>query len=552
MAKLSWNEIRHNAIAFAKSWPDAERENADKQTFWNEFFEVFGLKRRLIATFEEPVKKLSGRYGFIDLFWPRTLLIEHKTRGESLDAAHSQAFDYIRGLLRDGRGDEAPRYVLVSDFARLRLYDLEPDEQRDLPLFDRLGRLAVVADFPLAKFHEHIHAFAFIPGYQQHRYTEQAPINLAAVGLMAHLHDTLEAGGYSGHDLERFLVRVLFCLFAEDTGIFERDAFRLFLENRTAPDGSDLGDRLARLFEVLNTETHRRQRHLDEELAAFPYVNGALFAERLGFADFNRDMRNALLAATHFDWSGISPAVFGSLFQGVMEPRARRQLGAHYTSERDILKVVRSLFLDELRADFESARADKSRRRRARLEEFHERLVNLRFLDPACGCGNFLILTYRELRLLEIDVLKELKRGETEFTLDEVNRLSRVNVDQFHGIEIGEWPARIAEVALWLMDHQMNLRVSEAFGQLYQRLPLRATPHIVVGNALQEDWNVVLLRKQCSFVLGNPPFVGKKEQNAAQKADMTRVWGETRGAGILDFVSAWYRKAGEYIRLYRA
>ena len=232
---------------------------------------------------------------------------------------------------------------------------------------------------------------------------------------MGHLHDALEAGGYRGHDLERFLVRVLFCLFAEDTGIFERDAFRLYLENRTAADGSDLGLHLARLFHVLDTPEDKRQKNLDETLAAFPYVNGELFREHdLGFADFNRDMRNALLACTRFDWSPISPAIFGSLFQAIMEPRERRQIGGHYTSERDILKVIRSLFLDDLRAEFERIRKNK-----AELRRFHERLAGLRFLDPACGCGNFLVITYRELRQLELEILKILFGGQRELTLDE-------------------------------------------------------------------------------------------------------------------------------------
>jgi len=227
------------------------------------------------------------------------------------------------------------------------------------------------------------------------------PINLRAVAIMDDLHQTLAGGGYRGHELERFLVRVLFCLFAQCTGILEREAFRLYIEDRTNPDGSDLGPHLARLFAVLNTPPDQRQANLDETLAAFPYVNGALFAEALGFADFNRAMRDSLLACTRFDWSQISPAVFGSLFQGVMEPGERRQVGGHYTSERDILKVVRSLFLDDLREEFQRIKGNKNQ-----LKHFHRKLAGLRFLDPACGCGNFLVVTYRELRLLEIEVLK--------------------------------------------------------------------------------------------------------------------------------------------------
>ncbi|HZM02918.1 MAG TPA: DNA methyltransferase, partial [Candidatus Saccharimonadales bacterium] len=543
---LSWNEIRHNAIQFANEWKGATSERAEKQTFWNEFFQVFGVKRRVVASFEEPVKKISGDYGYIDLFWPGVVLVEHKSFGANLGKAESQAFEYVRHLAHEKRIDEIPRYIIVSDFARIALHDLDPEEQRDLPLLDQ--RRGATYEFPLADFHRNVHHFAFIPGYKQHIFQEQDPVNIEAVKIMGALHDALEYGGYSGHDLERFLVRVLFCLFAEDTGIFERESFHLFIENRTAPDGSDLGQGLARLFEILNTPPAKRQTHLDETLASFPFVNGVLFSEHLGFADFNRDMRNALLACTRKDWSRISPAIFGSLFQSIMEDKKRRQIGAHYTSERDILKVIRSLFLDELRAEFETRKADRSTNRRARLEEFHDKLCNLRFFDPACGCGNFLVIGYRDLRELELETLKEIFGRQTELTLDDITKLSQVDVDQFYGIEIEEWPARIAEVALWLMDHQMNLKVSEAFGQLYQRLPLKKSPTIVCSNALRLDWKTILPPSKCSYVLGNPPFVGSKFQTAEQRADMDGISGEAENSGLLDYVTGWYFKAAQYIQ----
>ena len=536
---ISWNEIRHNAIRFTNDWAGETREAAEGKSFWDAFFDVFGLTRRHVASFEEPVRNIRGQYGFIDLFWSGVLLVEHKSFGKDLGKAESQAFSYIQDLLREGRHDEVPRYVLVSDFARFALHDLEPDDQPGLPLFDKL-RVATT-EFPLAELHRHIHNFAFIPGYKQHKFEDQDPINLKAVGIMGNLHDALEFGGYTGHPLERFLVRVLFCLFAEDTGIFERDAFRLYLENHTKEDGSDLGLHLARLWEVLNTPQEKRQKNLDEALAAFPYVNGALFGESLGFADFNRAMRDALLASTRFDWSRISPAIFGSLFQSVMEPKERRQIGGHYTSERDILKVIRALFLDDLRAQFE-----RIKRNKPELKRFHQRLAQLRFLDPACGCGNFLVITYRELRALEIEVLKALHGGEQQ-ELD-IQHLSRVDVDQFYGIEISEWPARIAEVALWLMDHQMNLRLSEAFGQYFVRLPLRKSPTIVCGNALRLDWKKILPPAQCGYVLGNPPFIGAKFQSPEQRADMELVAGGVENHGLLDYVSGWYFKAAEFAK----
>jgi hypothetical protein len=544
---ISWNEIRHNAIGFAKERAGETREEVEGKSFWDEFFGVFGIRRRTVASFEEPVKRITGDYGFIDLFWPGILIVEHKSFGKDLGKAESQAFRYIQDLARDeNRKNEIPRYIIVSDFARIALHDLEPEEQRGLPLSAK--KRGLTHEFPLAELHRHIHQFAFIPGYKQHTVQDQDPVNIEAVQIMGDLHDALQAGGYTGHHLDRFLVRILFCLFAEDTGIFERESFHLFLENRTAPDGSDLGEKLARLFEVLNTPPEKRQANLDETLATFPYVNGDLFSEHLGFADFNRDMRNALLGCTRNDWSRISPAIFGSLFQSIMQPAARRQIGAHYTSERDILKVIRSLFLDDLRAEFENRKADRSTGRRARLGEFHDKLCNLRFLDPACGCGNFLVIAYRELRQLELETLTQIFGKQTEMTLDEITRLSQVDVDQFYGIEILEWPTRIAEVALWLMDHQMNLKVSEAFGQLYQRLPLKKSPTIVCGNALRLDWKKVLAPANCSYVLGNPPFVGAKFQAEEQRADMRTVAGDVENVGLLDYVTGWYFKAADYIQ----
>ena len=541
---LSWNEIRHRAIAFAKEWQGETREAAERQTFWNEFFNVFGVRRRTVATFEEPVKKLSGDWGFIDLFWPARLLAEHKSAGAALDKAHAQGMDYIRGLKDTGRDREIPRWLIVSDFARIALHDLEPEQDPDAPL---LLRLPPTVEFPLADFYKFIRHFAFIAGYTQHRLNPEDPANLEATQLMCNVHDALEAGGYTGHELKRFLVRILFCLFAEDNGIFPQKAFELFLRDRTAEDGSDLGVRLEQLFRILNTDTPQRQRNLDEELSQFPYVNGELFAEHLEFAEFNADMRNGLLACCAFRWETISPAVFGSLFQAVMDSKERRQIGAHYTAEKNILKLIRSLFLDDLRAEFESIKADRSTRRTARLQEFHDKLASLHFLDPACGCGNFLVLTYRELRKLELEVLLELHGQQHEMSLDDVNRLSKLNVHQFYGIEVEEFPARIAEVALWLTDHQANIALSQAFSQLVLRLPLRASPHIVVGNALRIDWRTVLPPEQCSFVLGNPPFVGKHLMNGEQGADMELVWSDITGTGVLDYVTAWYKRAAEYI-----
>ena len=539
---LSWNEIRQRAIKFSREWEGEARESAEYASFWNEFFEVFGIRRRTVASFQEPVRKLSGDYGFIDLFWKGTVLVEHKSLGKSFDRAESQAFDYIQALCNEGREDECPRYVIISDYRRIKLFDLEPDDGA-LPLIDRTH--CAEHEFALKDLHKNVHLFAFIPGYRQYRHHDEAPVNLKAVKLLSDLHIELEKSGYAGHDLEVFLVRVLFCLFADDTGIFERDSFKLYVENKTREDGSDLGIHLARVFQVLNTPTEKRQANLDEDLAAFPYVNGGLFAENLNFADFNRAMRESLLKCADFDWAAISPAAFGSLFQGIMDAKTRRELGAHYTSEADILKLIRPLFLDELRAELEAAKNDRSSRKKQRLENLLAKLPTLKFFDPACGCGNFLIIAYRELRLLEIDVLKEIYAREKASVA--LQFFSRVDVDQFYGIEIEEWPARIAEVSLWLMDHKMNQRLSLIFGELYVRIPLKKSPNIHVANALTTDWKNVLAPEDCTYILGNPPFAGSKYQTKEQREEIDAVFEKKTKSGILDYVSGWYAKAADFI-----
>ena len=517
---LSWNEIRQRSISFSKKWENETRERAEKDTFWNEFFEVFGKSRKSLAVYEKQIQNFKGNTGFIDLFWKGTLLVEHKSRGKDLDSALKQALDYCHGLSEE----ELPKYILVSDFEKFKLWDLEENLKHD---------------FNLRELHKNIKLFGFIAGYKKREYREEDPVNVKAAELMGKLHDQLEEIGYTGHSLEVFLVRLLFCLFADDTGIFERDSFKDLIESKSKEDGSDLGSLIAQFFQVLDTSPNYRLKTLDEDLASFPYVNGKLFEEALPITAFNSNMRAILLECCYLDWGQISPAIFGSMFQSVMDPRERRNLGAHYTSEKNILKLITPLFLDELHQEFETIKPNKNK-----LRQFHEKLSRLRFLDPACGCGNFLIITYRELRLLELEVLKKLYGTQQVTFLDE---LMKVDVDQFYGIEYDEFPARIAEVALWLTDHQMNLMVSEAFGIYYARLPLKKSATIINGNALRIEWSDLIDSTQLSYILGNPPFYGKQYQNREQKEDMKSVFLGVKGAGVLDYVTAWYLKAAKFI-----
>ena len=527
--RLSWNEIRARAAAFAREWADATYEKGETQSFYNEFFDIFGVRRRTVARYEEHVRRLDNTYGFIDLFWPGVLLVEQKSTGRDLSIARRQAGGYFDALPERDR----PRYQLLCDFQMFELLDREEREET---------RFALV-DLP-----QHVEKFGFIIGVQRRAFRDHDPVNIEASELIARLHDALKASGYDGHDLELFLVRIVFCLFADDTGIFEpRDIFLQFIEERTSVDGADLGPWLARLFQVLNTPIERRQAALDEDLARFPHVNGELFAETLRIPDFDAAMRQALLDASRFDWTAISPAIFGALFQAVMEPADRRAQGAHYTTEKNILKVIEPLFLDDLRAEFQNLQKRRDGRSMADLRKFRDRLGTLRLFDPACGCGNFLIIAYRELRSLEIEVLRAMA-SRTDATQLELKVQSVVDVDQFYGIEISEFPARIAATALWMMDHIMNNRLSLEFGKTYARIPIEKSPHIHHADALEIDWSEVLSPNECSYVFGNPPFGGAKFQSAGQRVQVRRIAALGGSGGTLDYVAAWFIRAGEYVR----
>lgn len=519
---LSWNEIKDRALNFSKEWADTSNEEADAKPFLVEFFNVFGISSKRVGTFEHRVKKLDEKDGYIDLLWKGTILIEMKSRGKNLDKAYQQAIDYTHGL----KQHELPKYILVSDFENFRLYDLEDDKH---------------LEFKLKDFVNNVQHFGYILGYQKKVYKEQDPANIKAAELMGKLHDRLKEIGYTGHPLEVYLVRILFLMFSEDTTIFNKQQFQDYLEQRTNEDGSDLAAKLQELFQVLNTPKEKRFKNLDEQLSDFPYVNGKLFEEILPTASFDTKMRQALLDCCYIDWSKISPAIFGSMFQSVMNPTERRNLGAHYTSESNILKLIKPLFLDGLWKEFESIKDNKNK-----LPEFHKKLSTLKFLDPACGCGNFLVITYRELRLLELEILRALNKSGQR--LIDVRDIIWLDVDMMFGIEYEEFPARIAEVAMWLIDHQMNMQISNEFGQYFVRLPLKKSAKIVHGNALQTDWESIVSKNELSCILGNPPFIGKQVQKPEQKADMEKIFAGVTGGGTLDYVTAWYVKAAQYIQ----
>jgi hypothetical protein len=546
MPALSWNEIKARAAAFVNDWRDIApkvKEEAEAQTFENEFFDIFGVSRKKVALFEKKVglkdgfstetdlfgnpAAAGGPQGYIDLFWRGYIIIEMKTPGKDLKKAYEQARAYANSLQQQ----DLPKGILICDFLRFEYYDLTKD--------------AALTAFTLEELPAHVELFGYLAGYTKIEFKKLDPVNIKAAEKMGMLHNRLKANGYSGHQLEVYLVRLLFCLFADDTGIFDRKHFFHYVLQRTSEDGKDLSLHLHKIFETLNQDENRRGKARDEQLDIFPYVDGGLFEEKLDTADFDQDTRETLIDCMRLDWAKINPSIFGAMFQSVMNDEERHDIGAHYTSEENILKVIHPLFLDDLRAEFKSLKKLTSEVRIDRLTAFHDKLSRLKFLDPACGCGNFLVVSYRELRLLEMDVIAELL-GEAK-VLD-VDQYIKVNVNQFYGIEIEEFPAKIAQTALWLMDHLMNVQVQARFGQYFKRIPLTASASIHCANALTLDWESVVPKADLSYILGNPPFLGAAVMSKSQKAEVAKIFDGMKDNGLLDYVTCWYRKAAIYIQ----
>ena len=528
MPAITRNEVRTRLSAFAQQWQSAERENADAKLFWARFYECFGIRPESATVYEKAVTKLNGAHGYIDSFIPGLLIVEHKSRGKDLDAAEAQAEDYFLALPEA----ERPRYIITSDFARFRLVDLRNGKAHACTL----KQLPRRADW-----------FAFLLG-DKGTIAEESDADRAAAYQVSKLHQALLEARFTGHDLELFMTRLLFCFFADDTGIFGADGQFDRLLHATREDGKDTGSAIAELFQVLDTAPGDRQSTLDADLAAFEYINGSLFTERTRIPSFNSTLRKLLLDCSGMYWGDISPAIFGAMFQGVLEAQhpderrqtSRRELGAHYTSERSILRVINPLCMDDLLSELHAPKRTKSS-----LRALYDKLPTLTFLDPACGCGNFLVIAYRELRRIEMDLIAEIF-GAQPGILD-VSTLCRVTVHQFYGIEIDEAAAHIARVALWITDHQMNLEAAERFGTTRPTVPLVVAPTILRANALQTDWRELLPAGRCSFVLGNPPFIGAKYMNDSQRADVAPIFAPLANGGLLDYVAAWYVKAAEYI-----
>ena len=547
-ATLSLNAIRNNCVKFAHEWSDCVGdEKQEGHEFMRELMQCFGITKRKAISYERRSNRAStGRQGYIDALIPGKALIEMKSAGKDLDKAEEQALDYIHDLA----DVETPRLLIISDFRRVRIVDLDSEKASDGSGDD--GR----TEFRLAQLPDHVDDLKFLAGYGmvQVGSREQEEASIRAARVMADLYEALDGSGYSDHEASIFLIRTLFCLYGDDAGLWERDLFAEFLDARTREDGSDLGAQLALLYQTLNTPVERRQSTLDELISRFPYVNGGIFAEPLSIPSFSLEMREELMRACAFDWSGISPAVFGSLFQAVKSPEARRELGEHYTSETNILKTLGPLFLDDLQERFAEHTHDL-----AKLKELRQELRDLRIMDPACGCGNFLVVAYRALRGLDTDILKRIRELElarkdndefqaTMFFDDRGEHAEiMVQLDHFFGIEIEEWPARIAQTALHLAHHQANREMERLLGQAPSILPLSTSAHITIGNALRTDWTQVCSPSPSVRIVGNPPFIGQSMRSEEQTDDLRVVWGDGYD-GYLDYVTGWFIKASRYFQ----
>jgi type I restriction-modification system DNA methylase subunit len=524
--KPDWDLIQLRAIKFANRWQKSGKTNEKSygHGFVLEFLDVFFIDWLTTGEMEH-----RGFDGYSDYFCPGQIIIEMKSKGADPD--FRQATRQLKRYTQDLPEKDKPSLWMACDFENIRLWNHQTQQ---------------VYDFKTNKLKKYKKHFAPLVGQSTDASLrrDKEGVNRQAAEKMAKLHDELKKHGYSGQDLEIYLARLLFCLFANDTDIFEQNSFQIYIED-SAESGSDLDARLLQLFQDLNESVEKRigNPFLSDQIdtSHFKYINGGLFEKTIRRGKFDRRMRQELLDCLEFDWSQISPAIFGSMFQGVMDKDQRREIGAQYTSEENILKLINPLFMDGLYKEFNSAK-----RNGKALAAFQKKLAKLKFLDPACGCGNFLIIAYRELRRLELEVVKTmLGDKQDKMLVTPIAGNLFVNVDQFYGIEIEEWPCQIARTGMWLMDHLMNLEATAIFEEYEYRLPLKQSATIVHGNALRMDWEDVVPKNELSYILGNPPFVGKKEQSKEQKAELLSTFGNNKGIGNLDYVTAWYRKASE-------
>lgn len=545
---------KKQAKEFVKNWTNRGDERQDSQSFWLDLLEhVLGVENpEQFIHFEKRVK--LDNTSFIDGYIDQTkVMIEQKSSTKDLDKGikqsdgsfltpYQQAKRYSANLPYSQR----PRWIVTSNFKEFRVYDMEhPNSEPQVIKLEDLGKEYYRLEFLVDKGNEHLE--------------KEQRVSLAAGELVGKIYSELlkqykdPDSKHTQESINQLSVRIVFCLYAEDAGIFgHKNMFHDYLQDF---DAKSMRRALIDLFKVLDTKEEDRDPYLADDnpkLAKFPYVNGGMFSdENIEIPPFTDELRNLILrnASDDFDWSEISPTIFGAVFESTLNPDTRRQGGMHYTSIENIHKVIDPLFLDDLKEQLnqiKQLRTENALKRRAK--EFQEKLASLKFLDPACGSGNFLTETYLSLRKLENEAIK-LQITDNNVLLDTDQKLVKVSIQQFYGIEINDFAVSVAKTALWIAESQMLEETKSIVYANWDFLPLKTYTHIHEGNALRMDWNDVLPSNECNYIMGNPPFIGKKEQTKEQKQELKEVFNNSK-VGNLDYVSGWYKKADNYVGLY--
>ncbi len=547
---------RKNAIKhFVQQWEGRGYEKGDSQPFWLSLLrDVLGVEKpETIIRFEDKV--MLDHASFIDGIISSThALIEQKSAGKDLrkaikqsDGSYLTPFRQAKRYSSELPYSERPRWIVTCNFREFLIYDMEkPTGEPDSILLSDLPKECYRLDFLIKTKSELLQ--------------KEEEISIKAGDLVGVIYDELlkqyndPTNEHSLKSLNMLCVRLVFCLYAEDCGLFgSHSKFHDYIKSYAEKDIRSVRGALTELFKVLDkTEQERREYdpYMDEELASFPYVNGGLFAdESIEIPPFNEKIVQLLLrnASENFDWSEISPTIFGAVFESTLNPETRRSGGMHYTSIENIHKVIDPLFLDDLRdklAQIKAIQVEKTRK--SKLEEYRKKLSSLTFLDPACGSGNFLTETYLSLRRLENEALKLIHRGQMVLGLDD---LIKVSIGQFYGIEINDFAVTVAKTALWIAESQMMKETEEIVNMSLNFLPLKSYANIVEGNALRIDWESVVPKDKLNYIMGNPPFVGQQLRSKEQSVDMRNVFGEGSPETKLDYVLCWYKKALDYIKL---
>ena len=530
------------AVEFAKRWKGKGYEKGDSQLFWTELLtEVFGIENpSSFIRYEEQVK--VDKTNFIDGHIPSTrVLIEQKSLGKDLrkgilqsDGSILTPFQQAKRYVTNLPVSEHPRWVITCNFSNFLVYDMEqPNGEPEEILLENLGKEYYRLQFLVNEKSEHI--------------KKEEKVSMEAGEIVGRIYDALlKQYADDSPEAQRWLnilcVRLVFCLYAEDAGIFAHDQFCNYL---TRYDAEDFRNALIRLFEALNTPIEQRSKYLKDDLKAFPYTNGGLFEEEIEIPQFTDQLKEIILqnASLDFDWSDISPTIFGAVFESTLNPETRRSGGMHYTSIENIHKVIDPLFMNDLKQELDTILEEKVEKIRIRkLEAFQDKLASLTFLDPACGSGNFLTETYLSLRRLENEVIRERYHGQGMLGAF-VNPI-KVNINQFYGIEINDFAVTVATTALWISEAQMLVETERIIHQDIDFLPLKSYTNIQEGNALRIDWESVVPANKLNFIMGNPPFVGARWMSKEQKSDVINIFGNKwLGVGDLDYVACWYKKA---------